>query len=270
MTRPIIAPQDQSKLQALETALPQSLLIVGELGLSIDSLTEHLAKTHDAQVFLIEPLPEKKTISVSQIRETITKLRTYSDIKRLVIIRTGDQMTHHSQNALLKALEEPNQDTHFIIEVHNLNQILATVISRCEVFQLHRTSPGQDESLLSNFPLDDQAKNQILFLAKGRPKLLKKLAESPEDFSLAKQMAKDAKSLFSRTTYQSFISLQAYSKTRLQAQQFIETALELTRFQVKSTGVTPQLTDMLERLYDAEKLLQNNGNAKLALLQLVV
>lgn len=56
--------------------------------------------------------------------------------KRVVIIQNCENFNANSANALLKNLEEPKNDTTYILTTNNPRSILATIRSRCAVFTL--------------------------------------------------------------------------------------------------------------------------------------
>ncbi|MGB9874012.1 MAG: DNA polymerase III subunit delta', partial [Hydrogenobacter sp.] len=60
--------------------------------------------------------------------------------KKVVLIAPAESMNPYSQNALLKTLEEPPQDTHFILVANNLNKLLSTVRSRCYLIEFKELS----------------------------------------------------------------------------------------------------------------------------------
>ena len=93
--------------------------------------------------------------------------------------------------------------THFILVAENPKLLLDTIRSRCQLLQLHKTSPSQDARLLSQHNLDASAKQQILFLAAGRPLLISQLANNPGKFAEYKDIAVDAKQLLAaKNNYQ--------------------------------------------------------------------
>ena len=109
--------------------------------------------------------------SVEQVRNLTANLRTYADKRRVIIINDANLMSEAAQNALLKTLEEPNKNTYFILVAENPKLLLDTIRSRCQLLQLHKTSPSQDAKLLSQHNLDASTKQQILigfYLPEGR------------------------------------------------------------------------------------------------------
>ena len=144
MNMPLLARQDEALFNQYRQALPQSLIVAGEVGLDRKAVVDYLAQEKPSDISTITPAEDKKNISVEQIRNLITSLRTHASRRRVIIIRLAEDMTEVAQNALLKALEEPSRDTIFIIESEQPSLLLPTILSRCQIFTLHRTSALQD------------------------------------------------------------------------------------------------------------------------------
>ena len=86
---------------------------------------------------LIDINSDKKTIDISQIRELIVDLNKSSFNKkpRFVLIDNIDLLNVNAINALLKILEEPSDNTYFIL-INNNKKILPTLLSRCLNFNI--------------------------------------------------------------------------------------------------------------------------------------
>src|SRR6476661_7375146 len=84
-------------------------------------------------VRLIQPLPDKKEISIQQIREIERELnfRSFSGKKKIAIVDPATLMNLSAQNALLKTLEEPPRDSLLILIAVNDGALLPTLRSRC-------------------------------------------------------------------------------------------------------------------------------------------
>ena len=92
-------------------------------------------------LILIDILSDKKTIDINQIRELISKLNksSFNQKPRFVLIDNIEFLNVNSINALLKILEEPSTNTHFIL-IHNNKKILSTLLSRCINFKIFLTN----------------------------------------------------------------------------------------------------------------------------------
>ena len=111
--------------------------------------------------YLIDLLTEKKNIDVGQIREMInyTNKSTFNNMERFILIDNVENLNKNSVNALLKIIEEPNENVFFILINNNEKKILPTLKSRCLTFKVNLTF---NESLkISNSILD---KNVLEFI----------------------------------------------------------------------------------------------------------
>ena len=82
---------------------------------------------------------ERTTIPVDDIRELVRLCgeSTLDGGNRVVLMLEADKMTPQAQNALLKTLEEPPGGTYFILTTEHMENLLTTVISRCQRIPLH-------------------------------------------------------------------------------------------------------------------------------------
>ena len=269
MSEVIISARDAQKISQISSQLPHALLVIADYGLDGLGVAQMLAKNSD--IFHLKPLPEKQTISVDQIRELISTLRTYAINRRVIIIDEADSMTEPSQNAFLKALEEPNKNTNFILVAKNPKLMLDTVRSRCQTLTLHKTTSTQDKKLLEKYNLDPASSQQILFLAAGRPLLIKELAENPEKFAEYRQLATDAKQILATNReYDTLKNLAKYFSDRQKAILLTDIIVNMIRFQALSRGINPSIEQQLEKTTSVASALKSNANVRLALTQLVI
>src|ERR1051325_9705657 len=84
-------------------------------------------------VRFLEPLAGKKEISIQQIRDIENELnfRSFSGKRKVAVIDPATLMNLSAQNALLKTLEEPPQDSLLILVAANGGGLLPTLRSRC-------------------------------------------------------------------------------------------------------------------------------------------
>lgn len=87
-------------------------------------------------VWTVEPNPERASgnIPIDAVRELVRKVgyRRFNARRRFVIIDPADALQGAAANALLKTLEEPPEDTHFILVTANASGMLPTILSRCQ------------------------------------------------------------------------------------------------------------------------------------------
>lgn len=96
--------------------------------------------------FLIDVTSDKKKIDIDQIRELIFNLNksSFNQKPRFVLIDNLEFLNINSINALLKVLEEPSKNVHFLL-INNNKRILSTLLSRCIDFKI---SLSNEESFL--------------------------------------------------------------------------------------------------------------------------
>ena len=111
--------------------------------------------------YLIDLLNDKKNIDISQIREMIayTNKSTFNNMARFILIDNIENLNKSSVNALLKIIEEPNENVFFIIINNNEKYILPTLKSRCLTFKINFTF--NQSIYVSNQLLNDNIFNLI-------------------------------------------------------------------------------------------------------------
>ena len=105
--------------------------------------------------YLIDLLSDKKNIDVGQVREMIsyTNKSTFNNKSRFILIDNIENLNKNSVNALLKIIEEPNDNVYFILICNSEKKILPTLKSRCLTFKINLTF---NESIsISNQILND-------------------------------------------------------------------------------------------------------------------
>jgi len=136
--------------------------------------------------YLIDVLEEKKNIDINQIRELIINLNksSFNNKKRFVLIDNIELLNLNSINALLKILEEPNENINFIL-INNNKRVLPTLKSRCLNFKVFLK---KDQSIrIVNQLLNDDINtfiNNKLFDYYATPGKLFKLIKLSEEYDL--------------------------------------------------------------------------------------
>ena len=91
--------------------------------------------------YLIDLLKDKKNIDVTQIRSMIayTNKSIFNNMQRFILIDNIENLNKNSVNALLKIIEEPNENNFFILINNTEKNILSTLKSRCLSFKINFT-----------------------------------------------------------------------------------------------------------------------------------
>ncbi|MBC7197069.1 MAG: DNA polymerase III subunit [Deferribacterales bacterium] len=114
------------------------ILNIGE----IDSKLSH-SKKDEAQ--------SKDSIGIDEIKELreIAFLSPYRGMYKFFLINDAHKMTHQAANAFLKTLEEPPENTIFILITHLPEKLLPTIQSRCLNFEFSRLNDNYIKQILS-------------------------------------------------------------------------------------------------------------------------
>jgi hypothetical protein len=98
-------------------------------------------RTHP-DVHFIEAAADKKMISVDQIRSLVDEatMRPYEGRAKVFVIDPADGLSAGGSNSLLKTLEEPTRDTHFLLITRSPDLLLPTIRSRCQMVFVGDTS----------------------------------------------------------------------------------------------------------------------------------
>jgi DNA polymerase-3 subunit delta' len=138
--------------------LSHAHLLVGEDGIGKSILARNigfkiLGKDQDRQyVDLLEWRIEKNksTIGVNSIRTLIEEInkKPYEGDKKVIIIYDAHKMTTQAQNAFLKTIEEPPKNVTILLLCENLEVILDTIKSRCQIHKLRSLNVYEMEEFL--------------------------------------------------------------------------------------------------------------------------
>ena len=137
-------------------------------------------------------IPNANDIKINSIRDIqkYLTLKLESDQKRVIIISGADSMNEASQNALLKNLEEPPENTYFILTTTKLNHLRETIRSRCQEFQFSPLSESEIEKILTNFfEIEPDSAHVVSRIAEGSYTKALELLESDVNFFLEKTIS---------------------------------------------------------------------------------
>ena len=109
---------------------------------------------------LIDINHKNKSIDINQIRDLISTLNksSFNHKPRFILIDNIEFLNTNSVNALLKIIEEPSDNTYFIL-INNNKKVLDTLLSRCINFKIFLTNQKNLE--ITNILLDNNLKELI-------------------------------------------------------------------------------------------------------------
>ncbi len=114
----------------------------------------------------------RSVITVDETRETIGFFGSTAAVEgwRVCIVDTVDELNPNAANALLKILEEPPQQSLFLLVSHAPARVLATIQSRCRKLPLRPLSTSDviaAAAAATHIAIDDPALNEAAEAAEG-------------------------------------------------------------------------------------------------------
>ncbi|MFH0784436.1 MAG: DNA polymerase III subunit delta' [Pseudomonadota bacterium] len=115
--------------------------------------------------------PRKGVIKIEQIRQ-LTKELSYPPFEsetRIVVLEDVHTMRREAANSLLKTLEEPPPNNLLILTAESSQEILATLISRCQVVPFTQLSTSDTAAILVAHGVESDAAVLLARLSEGSP-----------------------------------------------------------------------------------------------------
>ena len=139
---------------------------LAEFKINLDNRSFKLIQNGSCPNFnLIDISLDKKNIDIEQIRELIIQLNksSFNNKPRFVLIDNIEYLNLNSVNALLKTLEEPNENIFFIL-INSNKKIIPTLLSRCINFNISLENDKVNEisSLLFDNDIDNLLNKDLL------------------------------------------------------------------------------------------------------------
>lgn len=115
--------------------------------LTADPETGMLSEPTHPDLLVLQPLPEKRIVSVDQVRSLVQfmQLTSHQSGAKIAVIYPAQALNRNSANALLKTLEEPPAGSLVLLISDLPSQLPATIVSRCH--RLRITIPAREDSV---------------------------------------------------------------------------------------------------------------------------
>ena len=121
--------------------------------------------------YIVSPEKDKKLISINQIRELQDPLYESSFLghNKVILILPAEKMTREASDALLKSLEEPPNNTFFLLLTNKYHSLTLTVKSRCSQVSLQKPNKKEVKTWLQNNIKNNSKIDLLISLSKGKP-----------------------------------------------------------------------------------------------------
>ncbi len=221
-------------------------------------------KYNDAYIFP----NERNVITKQDIKELLIKLKTKQTTnKRVIIVQSAHLMSESASNALLKELEEPGDNTIFILCTTKMYLLPKTVISR-----MHRVIvPIQDlDSLIKiceSKGISKEESNLLIAATRGNIEHINLLLDDQDLRNNLLDSVRVAKKILSSDTFSRLIEIKKISKDKLALEKLISVLLALSQSALHATSLRPskvnQWGNRINLLQSAREKLESNVGPRL-------
>ncbi len=172
------------------------------------------------------------TLKVDQVRELqhSLSLAPYEARYRVALLLRFEEAHVSAANALLKTLEEPPPQVVLILTAENAENLLPTIVSRCEVLRLRPlTAEMISQGLQDRAGLSPDQASLIAHLSGGRPGYALHLSQQPAELGLRQEWLKDHQHLLAASRVDRFAFSESRSKDKELLRQILMVWLSLWR-----------------------------------------
>lgn len=270
-------PKTSTLIDAFIHRPSSSLLLIGSEDDGIEEIIDTiilqlLDMDHRYNVVTLAP-DEGKGISIEQARDLKKQLSNRfssdSEIARVVIIYKMDTATREAQNALLKLVEEPLKQTILILQATNIQNLLPTILSRCQMIPVLPITKIQATELATNSKKSENESLKAFLLSGGKAKLYEKMLSS-EEIGITEDIS-TAKTFLQSSTFHRLEMLKQYDKPDALIK--LITSIEIVASAALHTSNGTNLkrwTVILNETRYCAKLLTKNTLTKLVYMRLCV
>lgn len=248
-------------------------LVANELVQSITGVTI------DKLTYLLKVEPIEGSIKIDMIREIRKFLRLKTtgthQIRRAIIISEANLMTLQAQNALLKTIEEPPQDTMIVLTTSSEHELLETIRSRASFINLSHVPRNDIISHLEHAGYSENEIKNALQMSGGSISLATSILEDETDHDHILTI-KSAKNLLASPLHKKLILIDTISKDKITTKSILE-ALGIIAFEAMKNSISKNTltsasswTIRLDEILKAQSALKYNANRKIVLTNLVL
>jgi len=167
---------------------------------------KQIASMQHPDLAVIHADAEGGTIKVEQIRETrrTLTLKPYAANYRVALFLRFQEANDSAANALLKTLEEAPSYAVLILTADNPEQLLPTIVSRCEVLRLRSLGIQEVQKALEDKGFEANQSKLIAHISGGRFGYARRLLESESLLSEREERLNDLQNLISASRVEKF------------------------------------------------------------------
>ncbi len=205
---------------------------------------------------IVQAETEGGTLKVEQIRQLrqALVLKPYQARYRVALLLRFQEANPNAANALLKTLEEAPAYAVLILTADNPEQLLPTIVSRCEVLRLRAVPLEEAAAALQARGLEPPQARLLAHISGGRPGFAMRLAGNPELLEKRTGHLNDLQRLLSASRFERFAYAESLARDKEALRQALFTWLSYWRdVMLRASGANSPLANV-DRLAETEHL----------------
>jgi DNA polymerase-3 subunit delta' len=143
---------------------------------------KRIEQMHHPDLVVVKTEHEGETLKIDQVRELqhTLSLAPYEARYRVALILRFEEAHNSAANAMLKTLEEPPDHVVVILTAKSTENLLPTIVSRCEVLRLRSISMDETTRGLQTIRgVPQELSERLAHISDGRPGYAIRLFEQP-------------------------------------------------------------------------------------------
>jgi DNA polymerase III subunit delta' len=167
---------------------------------------KHIEEQTHPDVTFNEAEAEGAVLKVGQAREVRGNLNLmpYRSIYRVAVFLRFQEANAEAANALLKTLEEPPASAVLILTTDDVEAVLPTIVSRCEVLRLRTLPLPQVQAFLAAHGASEEKARLIAHISGGRPGMAVNMLQNQSVLAFRERKLNELHSLLSSNRAQRF------------------------------------------------------------------
>ncbi len=213
----------------------------------------------NVDLMVIQAEAEGGTLKVEQVREAqrFLSLKPYQSPFKVVLFLRFQEANPNAQNALLKTLEEAPAHALLLLTADNAEQLLPTILSRCEILRLRPLTPAQVASFLRQNQVEEKKAQLLGHLSGGRPGYALRLAGDEKTLAFRTEKLDELRSLLAANRRERFAYAEKLAREKDAFRQTLLLWLSYWRdVLLKTSGAAASLTN-IDRAEEIEALALN-------------
>jgi DNA polymerase-3 subunit delta' len=261
---PIFHHRTQLQLETFLKKPSHAVILTGAEGSGKLFTAQWLADQLETPCIVIESAEGASTITIDQMRALYSLTRSGNSL--VVVIKDAQELSTEAQNAFLKLLEEPPQNTRFVLTARSSESLLNTIRSRAQRIEI---IPPQKEQLGSAVSLGNITE-ALFSTTHGLAGSFISLSNDPEALKNHQESVDSAKKFYTSSVYERHILCIENKYEKKWIQQLLHFLAIITQSLIKQSAsnatVQARLIKQVELLEETSRaVLDINGNPKIHL-----